>query len=488
MIGVISQPTREPTPERSRRPPLRLGSGRSLAEVVDVHAGLTPTVVDRAVAVASEAEVADALREAARLRRTVCVSGGRHAMGGQAFRMGGILVDTRALDRVRALDLGRGRVEVEAGVRWDQLRAFLRRAQRGRALHWAVADRPLWSRRGTVGGALSVDAQGLGLGRPPLAADVEALRLVDASGEVRVARRDREPELFHSALGGYGLVGVITAATLRLVPRRRLRARTEVEPAAGVWVALLEAARGGALYGDAVLCCDENDDDAFLRRGVVTSYRPVDPVTPIPPVPQGAGPAPSPTHGARPFDRIVARRLRLDGRIVRSDSLHMHALPEMDPRRDDEPIGAGHRATEILAELCVPGPVLGSLLDGARALLRGADIDVTRAVVRLVDRDRDALWAWARRPWTCLTLGVRAERSREGLGAATEVLRAAAERAVQLGGTFHPGFHRFASRDLLERAHPGFTAFLEAKRRLDPDERFQSDWYAHYRSPAAAEA
>ena len=37
-------------------------------------------------------------------------------------------------------------------------------------------------------------------------------------------------------------------------------------------------------------------------------------------------------------------------------------------------------------------------------------------------------------------------------------------------------------REQLERAYPQFEAFLREKLAWDPDERFQSDWYRHYRS------
>ena len=33
----------------------------------------------------------------------------------------------------------------------------------------------------------------------------------------------------------------------------------------------------------------------------------------------------------------------------------------------------------------------------------------------------------------------------------------------------------------MEAAYPQFVAFLREKLRCDPEERFQSDWYRHYR-------
>ena len=40
---------------------------------------------------------------------------------------------------------------------------------------------------------------------------------------------------------------------------------------------------------------------------------------------------------------------------------------------------------------------------------------------------------------------------------------------------------RFASRRQVEACYPQFPEFLHLKRKYDPEERFQSDWYAHHR-------
>jgi FAD/FMN-containing dehydrogenase len=56
------------------------------------------------------------------------------------------------------------------------------------------------------------------------------------------------------------------------------------------------------------------------------------------------------------------------------------------------------------------------------------------------------------------------------------------DRAAELGGSYFLTYHRWARRDQVERCHPRFREFLAAKRRHDPEERFQSDWYRHYRA------
>src|SRR5262245_26883763 len=83
--------------------------------VNDLHSQLKPTRVNRVVEVGTLDDVRAAIAAAKRESRAVCIAGGRHAMGAQAFATDGALIDTRKLDRVLAFDMERGLIEVEAG-------------------------------------------------------------------------------------------------------------------------------------------------------------------------------------------------------------------------------------------------------------------------------------------------------------------------------------------------------------------------------------
>ena len=74
--------------------------------VNDVHSRLNRTVVDHVVTVRSTADARNAILDAGKANKPVCVSGGRHAMGGQQFAHGGVLLDTRSYNGVRAFDRG----------------------------------------------------------------------------------------------------------------------------------------------------------------------------------------------------------------------------------------------------------------------------------------------------------------------------------------------------------------------------------------------
>ena len=53
--------------------------------------------------------------------------------------------------------------------------------------------------------------------------------------------------------------------------------------------------------------------------------------------------------------------------------------------------------------------------------------------------------------------------------------------AIRYHGGYYLTYHRFATRTQVETCYPQFPEFLRLKRKYDPKERFQSDWYRHYR-------
>jgi hypothetical protein len=58
--------------------------------------------------------------------------------------------------------------------------------------------------------------------------------------------------------------------------------------------------------------------------------------------------------------------------------------------------------------------------------------------------------------------------------------RALIDLASNLGGSYYLTYHRYATPRQLERCYPRVREFFEAKRRIDPNGVFQSDWYRHY--------
>ena len=73
-----------------------------------------------------------------------------------------------------------------------------------------------------------------------------------------------------------------------------------------------------------------------------------------------------------------------------------------------------------------------------------------------------------------------ASTRRQGIDELRAAFRSLIDVALARGGSYFPTYHRWATVEQLVAAHPRFPEFVEAKRRLDPDGLFQSDWYRHY--------
>jgi FAD/FMN-containing dehydrogenase len=453
--------------------------------VNDVHSRLNATRVARRVPVQRTADAVSAIVAAARAGDGICIAGGQHAMGGQQFASGGVLLDTRTFNRVRAFDEARGLVEVDAGIQWPELVAWLLAAQRGRATQWGIRQKQTGADRLSIGGALSANVHGRGLAMRPFVGDVEAFTLVTADGGIVRCSREEHRELFALVIGGYGLFGFIDGVTLRLGVRHKVRREVEIATADTLMSRLAARLADGFEYGDFQFALDPCSDD-FLHRGILSCYRPVPGDTPIPPDQHQLGAddwrrlvhlAHVDKQGA--WDLYAGHYLRTDGHIYWSD---LHQLsPYVDDYHTwlDREVRAECAATEVIAELYVPREALAGFLADAAADFRAHGVECIYGTVRLIERDDETRLPWARAAYACTVFNLHTRHTPAGLAHTAAAFRRLNDLALARGGSFYLTYHRDATREQLLRAYPALPDVLRAKRALDPSERFTSDWYRH---------
>jgi len=249
--------------------------------VNDIHSQLNPTHVNRILKPESISDLQAAVLTAKAAGKPLSIAGGRHAMGGQRFGTDMILVDMTGLNQIVSFDPQSGLAEVQAGAFWPEfIRAYLQR-QQGASQQWGLAQKQTGADNISLGGTLAANAHGRGLSMQPFVSNIESFKLVDADGNLVQCSRQQNPELFRLAIGGYGLFGVVSSVTLRLVARQKIERVVEVREVDGLMDAFRERIRSGFLYGDFQFAIDPASDD-FLHKGVFSCYRPVDPATPMP--------------------------------------------------------------------------------------------------------------------------------------------------------------------------------------------------------------
>jgi FAD/FMN-containing dehydrogenase len=169
-------------------------------------------VVRKPVAVvrpSSAADVAGAVKFAAKHGLSVSTRGGGHSQTGQSLSEN-ITLDLTSLDQVTGLDEKSLRVVCQGGLKW---RALVERLAAPRLSPPVLTN----NLDVTIGGTLSSAGLGVATWRRGTQADnCLELEVVTGEGEVVRCSADENRELFDSARAGMGQFGVITQATLAL--------------------------------------------------------------------------------------------------------------------------------------------------------------------------------------------------------------------------------------------------------------------------------
>jgi FAD/FMN-containing dehydrogenase len=469
--------------------PRIFAAGERETWVNDVHSQLNRTRVRELLRPRTRDELAEIVRSASQKGLPISVSGCRHSMGGQQFATDSICVDTRGLDRVISFDQERGLIEAEAGIQWPKLIRTYLDTQTDKANQWGIAQKQTGADTFTLGGSLSSNVHGRGLAMKPLISNIESLTLINGDGKSLRCSRDENNELFRVAIGGYGLFGLIDSVTLRLVPRQKLRRVVEVIRARDLPKRFEDRIEQKFLYGDFQFSVDEKSPD-FLKLGVFSCYQPIDEQEPIV--------AKKELHDddwldllrlaytdrAKAFKRYSDYYLSTNGQTYWSDTNQLSAYLPNYAQKIREQIG-GQESSLIITEIYVPRSDLPDFLTQTADLLRSHGTIAIYGTVRLIEKDDESFLAWAKEPYACIIFNLLTLHTPAGIEASARSFRGLIDLAIARDGSYYLTYHKFAKPEQMMACYPQFKQFLDLKRKYDPIERFQSDWYRYYRKAFA---
>lgn len=215
------------------------------------------TVVDLA---ASELD-GDTIHELARDRGAIARGLGR-AYGDPAQNGGGCVL--RLAPGPIVLDAASATVRVGAGVSLDELLRHI--VPRGFFVPVSPGTRFV-----TVGGAIASDIHGKNHHADgSFGSHVDSMTLFRADGTVQLLDERNDADLWWATIGGMGLTGVITEATIRLIPIETSRCRVLTERVPNLDALLERMATGDHLHRYSVAWVDMVATGADLGRAVLT--------------------------------------------------------------------------------------------------------------------------------------------------------------------------------------------------------------------------
>ena len=458
----------------------------------DVQSRLNETTVARVVEPSTPREVRDAILEASTEGLAACPAGALHSMGGQQFISGGVSISTSKLKAIGPLDTKSATVWVQSGVTWPELTAWLRAKQQGQSGELTIIQKQTGADDLTLGGALSSNVHGRVLGRKPIVDDIEAFYLTGPDGERVLCSRSNNAELFRTAIGGYGLFGLVDSMLLKLEPRTQLVRRVSEVTTAEVMDALIDRMNEGATYGDFQYMTDEASPD-FMSKGIVSTYTPTGSVTAIPDDQLGLSTEDwmrlyvlAHTEKARAYAEYAGHYLQTDGQLYWSDEHHFSPyLPDAGDRMAQH-LGWTTFASLMISELYVPQDRFEQFMSSARRAVLETGANVVYGTVRLIKAEDETVLRWAKQDYACIIFNLLVQHSPEGIDRARDQFRALIDCALDEGGCYYLTYHRWAGRDQALKAYPELPRFLELKDKYDPNGLFDSDWFQSLREVAAS--
>jgi FAD/FMN-containing dehydrogenase len=436
---------------------------------------LNPTRVSSLLRVsADEATATRQIREAyARARaekRGVSIAGFRHSMGGQTIATDGIVLDMLAHDHTH-YDRKTHLLTVGAGATWDLIVPYLDNF--GRSVEVMQSDSPF-----TVGGSVSVNCHGWQPGRPPIASTVQSLTILTPDGRLQSCSRQRNPELFAAAIGGYGMFGVILDVTLRTVPNQIYQSRkvnVAIDQYESRWEREVAKGNAGLAYGRLSVA-----PGTFLEEAIINLH------TPLPGEP--------PTlewEDSSALERLLFRgQLRSDfGKRLRWWS-ERRLAPLIHPKRAtrnhllDGDIGLylnrSGQERDILHEYFIPRGKLSLFIARAEEIVPRHHGELLNVTLREGRRDDLSLLRYATGDVQAVVMFFSQRPTPEEERSMSAMTRELIDAALELGGTYYLPYRLHASAEQFRQGYPACGRFFTFKRSVDPDGILRNRWSERY--------
>ena len=466
-------------------PPSRQLPFEQVGGFINDASHLNKTSVYGMVNITSVEDITKALQFARDHGLKVTAAGQRHSMGGQSFVQDGLVLDMRGFHQLR-LDKEHKILNVQTGATWKQVQLFL--DAQGLSVK-AMQSINIF----TVGGTLSVNAHGIAHNPGPIASTVCGFRIMLGSGEIKTASPAENPELFRSALGGYGLMGVILDVDLDVVDNEMYVWKTkylDYREFADFYQKNVEGnPKIGLAFGRLSM-----SPSTYLTESALHTYERIPESVPVQPL--------KPARFVW-LDRFVinfsktgglGRRLRWALEKYGEPRLHTCLTRNQAMSREEGCLVARNqemydsmdylenrlRDTDILQEYFIPQRRLPEFVDGLHRIVAANGANLINVTIRIVHQDTVTALPYAREDMFAYVLYFNQKFNDQESQILQKTTNDLIDLSLGLNGTYYLPYQLFYSPVQLRKAYPDFDRFLAAKKLYDPSGRFTNKFYEKY--------
>jgi decaprenylphospho-beta-D-ribofuranose 2-oxidase len=441
----------------------------------------------------TEAECRESLHFSQQNKLSVCARGGGYSYGDVILNDRNLLLDTSKMDRILEFDKDNGFITVEPGARLvDILQTVLHH-------RYVLASLPSESTI-TVAGAIGTNVNGRDGWRMGNFGDqVVSLELLTASGEPIHVDRNNNAELFRAVIGGMGLLGIIVRATLKLhrIPspflkisrtpvhdiRDLLQHLEEVEANSDFGIIWVDTcARGGKLGRSVVHATEWVDSDATsdeLKNQVAASIGRLEKrlrqakmvlpiskfiVTAMLEIQKVSVPM---------FNALYFFYSRIRHRLHSADNVESFLRYNFDASFIIPSAKTVCGPYGYTIQLTIPRSEAREAMSEMLVLCQASPCFPAKLIMR-IHRNDDHLISFCEDGYS---LNFELHPKKRHVERMNRFVDDLVECVIRHGGKVHLAKDHILNREQFQRLFPKHVEFLKIKRRMDPDELFQSDLY-----------
>ncbi len=442
--------------------------GQTQKPVITDKANLTPTVVEQVIKPKRVEEIVEAVKNNP---GPISIGGARYSQGGQIVTEKATFIDMRDFNKVINFSPKEKLVTVQPGITWIKLLDYIDPHNLSPKIMQTYSDF-------TVGGSLSVNAHG----REPegaIISSVKSIKVVLGNGDIVSASREENPEIFYSAIGGYGGVGVIVEATLELTDNIKIERRSKIMDAKQ-YPAYFEKYiknNSSVVLHNAYLYAPE-----YKEVRAVTWVKTNKPLT-ITDHLQSLDPADHAKKRAaiETQEGGLGQRLRQDifdpidykqNVVAWRNYEAAHVIAEL-PVSDEE-------KTYILQEYFVPVNKLNEFIPKLRKILQQNKVQILNLSIRHAEPDNESILSWSPKETFSIVLYYRQENTDKARKEAASWTPKLIDASISVGGTYYLPYQLYASEKQFNKSYPHFDEFVDLKKELDPHNKFRNKLWDKY--------
>jgi len=432
--------------------------------------GLTATKVKNIISPRSIKELQKIVRSA---DGPIAIAGACYSQGGQIAIKNGTVINTKYLNKIINLNLKEKTITVQTGATWYDVQKYIN------PYNLSIASMQSYNNF-SIGGSLSVNAHGRDIHYCQLINTVKSIQILTADGNLINANREQNQDLFAAAIGGYGLLGIITQATLQLtdnIPLERSTKACLFEYFDSIFLNTIAPDPSVVFYNTDIF------PKEYTKCLITTWHTTNKPVTDTTALQKPT----SPFYIINQLSEIFLRRVPLAKllrfpfeQLTTKEPLIIYRNNEMSYSVSQLAIQTHFPTTMTLQEYFIPIKHAKTFAKKLCSILNTNWVNVLNISIRYVKPDKTCLMSYAKEESFSFVIYLNIFNISKSINQACQWTQQIIDAALENQGSYYLPYLMCATKKQFNKAYPRFQQLLKIKKLYDPTNKFRNMLFNKY--------